>query len=534
MRRNSAGTTGKDSRSVGTRRHALLVLAVAAFLSVVPQAGAATTVDVSACAAPGPAEYVRFFLQPVPGHPEMADAVLCVHNVLVDATLGAAFAGLNVSAPMATGVTFRSLAVTPATNGVTPPGDQISADWGTIDARGTSWAGGVRFQVESAVPRTVRVAGTSVGAINFTGNDTERTLFAVLDRTTIAPSASSNHRPVANADWIDFGRSGRPTRPRVLANDTDPDGDRLKVLRLVRGTRCGKLRLVNGVARFKAPRAGCTTRQRAIYVATDGKLSSNRASIFVMPTIRVAKRPRSTYKLVVRAIDSYSGSAVPAGKAFVLSWPFGVLCPGACSHTFTRNQKVKLTAFGGAQRVFDEWRGGWCSVSTIHCTVTMQNDRSVEAKFFTTTSADAIPPTWWYSGSTKTYDPARARTLCRRGDCYQIFSRYQAKQLAKNSKWLVDRTVRPDSGWDAFCTVVGVAIVAFSGGTANPDLTQPGACDAFAASASALDTIGERQDLRYAISQAANSDSCLILHLNDGKYVAARRSTSGGIDDSCQ
>lgn len=43
-----------------------------------------------------------------------------------------------------TRLTFRSLAVTPATSGVTPSGEQISADWGAIDARGRSCAGGVR------------------------------------------------------------------------------------------------------------------------------------------------------------------------------------------------------------------------------------------------------------------------------------------------------------------------------------------------------------------------------------------------------
>jgi hypothetical protein len=91
-------------------------------------------------------------------------------------------------------------------------------------------------------------------------------------------------RPIANADVIGLSKTHKPVAINVLRNDRDPGGKQLKVKKLVRGVKCGKLTLKNGMARFKDPEKGCAKRQRGIYTATNGKLVSNKASIFVNPT----------------------------------------------------------------------------------------------------------------------------------------------------------------------------------------------------------------------------------------------------------
>ena len=104
-----------------------------------------------------------------------------------------------------------------------------------------------------------------------------------------------NHRPVANADGVPAKRWDEPVK--VLANDTDADGDPLSVAR-VEKLKCGRLKIEpdKQAISFIVPRKGCARTQRGVYVASDGKAKSNRASLLPprwRPELALAIRDQS-------------------------------------------------------------------------------------------------------------------------------------------------------------------------------------------------------------------------------------------------
>ena len=190
--------------------------------------------------------------------------------------------------PAGGGYTFQVLGfATPGAAAAGPPGPQASLGVADIAHGAGRWAGGMRIRI-SGPPVAATVAATGTGTDHVDSGDLQHGVVAAL---TLTPSAAGpppggpapgNHPPVANADRLVPGKWLAPVA--VLANDTDEDGDALTVARVERMT-CG--RLVIGADRrtiaFEPPAAGCTRRQRGVYVATDGKAESNRASFFVPP-----------------------------------------------------------------------------------------------------------------------------------------------------------------------------------------------------------------------------------------------------------
>jgi preprotein translocase subunit YajC len=68
------------------------------------------------------------------------------------------------------------------------------------------------------------------------------------------------------------------------------------------------------------------------------------------------------------------------GIGSVTSSPAGINCGDDCSETYTKVQKVKLTAKADASSAFTGWSGGGCS-GTKTCTVTVDTAITVTADF---------------------------------------------------------------------------------------------------------------------------------------------------------
>jgi len=83
------------------------------------------------------------------------------------------------------------------------------------------------------------------------------------------------------------------------------------------------------------------------------------------------------------------------GQGSVTSSPAGISCRPTCSHAFDYNTPVTLTARPafGTEYVFDGW-GGACAGDNYTCQVTMNQPRSVTARFASLISSISTPPPW--------------------------------------------------------------------------------------------------------------------------------------------
>jgi CSLREA domain-containing protein/uncharacterized repeat protein (TIGR02543 family) len=77
-----------------------------------------------------------------------------------------------------------------------------------------------------------------------------------------------------------------------------------------------------------------------------------------------------------------TASVTPSGSGHVLSSPSGIVCPNDCTENYKPGTAVKLTANpqDSAGYKFDHWTGS-CTGSTVTCTVTMTQNRTVQAIF---------------------------------------------------------------------------------------------------------------------------------------------------------
>jgi hypothetical protein len=73
-------------------------------------------------------------------------------------------------------------------------------------------------------------------------------------------------------------------------------------------------------------------------------------------------------------------SKTGTGTGTVTSSPAGINCGDDCSETYSKVQKVKLTAKADASSTFTGWSGGGCS-GTKTCTVTVDTAVAVAADF---------------------------------------------------------------------------------------------------------------------------------------------------------
>jgi hypothetical protein len=88
------------------------------------------------------------------------------------------------------------------------------------------------------------------------------------------------------------------------------------------------------------------------------------------------------------------------GNGSVTSSPAGINCGSDCSETYTKVQKVKLTAKADASSSFTGWSGGGCS-GTKTCTVTVDGAVTVTADFALKTPDISVAQTSIEFGSVK-------------------------------------------------------------------------------------------------------------------------------------
>ena len=93
-------------------------------------------------------------------------------------------------------------------------------------------------------------------------------------------------------------------------------------------------------------------------------------------------------------------SKTGTGTGTVTSSPAGINCGSDCSETYTKGQKVKLTAKADANSTFTGWSGGGCS-GTKTCTVTVDTAITVTADFALKTPDISVAQTPIQFGSIK-------------------------------------------------------------------------------------------------------------------------------------
>jgi hypothetical protein len=69
------------------------------------------------------------------------------------------------------------------------------------------------------------------------------------------------------------------------------------------------------------------------------------------------------------------------GEGIVTSDQGGISCPSTCVASFPRGTTVTLTATPNQGSRFAEWRGGPCNNTSGTCPLTMNDNRSANARF---------------------------------------------------------------------------------------------------------------------------------------------------------
>jgi preprotein translocase subunit YajC len=121
--------------------------------------------------------------------------------------------------------------------------------------------------------------------------------------------------------------------------------------------------------------------------------ATNEEMIISLPkTTKVEQLLHTLYTLTI--VKSGTGSGM------VTSSPAGINCGDDCSETYSKVQKVKLTAKADASSTFTGWSGGGCS-GTKTCTVTVDTAVTVIADFALKTPDISIAQTSLDFGSIK-------------------------------------------------------------------------------------------------------------------------------------
>jgi len=190
--------------------------------------------------------------------------------------------------------TTRNTAVTIAVlaNDTDSNGDTLTVTSFTQPANGlVSFANGIA---------TFTPATDFVGATTFTYVATDGQLQSNVATVTVQVNAIANTAPVAGNDTATTTK-GTPVNIAVLANDTDANGDALSVSSFTQPAN-GTVTFTNGIATY-TPATGFVGTNTFTYVATDGQLQSNVATV----TVQV-NQPANTAPVAVNDTTTTSRS----------------------------------------------------------------------------------------------------------------------------------------------------------------------------------------------------------------------------------
>ena len=121
-------------------------------------------------------------------------------------------------------------------------------------------------------------------------------------------------------------------------------------------------------------------------------------TVYAMNENMIISLPKTTK--VEQILYTLTVSKSGTGNGTVTSSPAGINCGSDCSETYTKVQKVKLTAKADANSTFTGWSGGGCS-GTKTCTVTVDTAVTVTADFALKTPDISVAQTSIEFGSIK-------------------------------------------------------------------------------------------------------------------------------------
>jgi Bacterial Ig domain/Divergent InlB B-repeat domain/RTX calcium-binding nonapeptide repeat (4 copies) len=186
---------------------------------------------------------------------------------------------------------------------------------------------------------------------------------------TLAPGASvvletstrfdaENRAPAAVADTASTGRD-TPVDVDVRANDSDPDGDALRVVSVTQPAHGSVSIQPTGRIRY-TPSSGFEGGDSFTYTVDDG-------------------RGGAATTAVALTVGTFTLTLEKTGNGRILSTPARIDCGASCGADFVTGSTVTLLAHPDPGWTFPGWTGA-CS-GTSPCTVTMDAARSVGADF---------------------------------------------------------------------------------------------------------------------------------------------------------
>ena len=204
----------------------------------------------------------------------------------------------------------------PLTVSATPPSITSGGPAATLSATGGSTGGTVTYAVVGSAGVSCVISGNtlkatgSAGTCSVTGTMAGNGNYEPVSSATLAVPVLANVAPVAMNDSFTLLVNGTTpvtvAAPGLLANDTDANRDALKVAgstprTITLANSGGRVTLQqNGGFTYTPPSASFSGSRSFTYQSTDGKLTSNTATV----TLTIARRPTATADTTATALNT--------------------------------------------------------------------------------------------------------------------------------------------------------------------------------------------------------------------------------------
>ena len=205
---------------------------------------------------------------------------------------------------------------TPLTISANPPSITSGGPAATLSASGGSTGGTVSYAAVGSAGVSCIISGNtlkatgSAGTCNVTGTMAGNGNYEPVSSAPLAVKVLANVAPVAVNDAFTLLVNGTTpvtvAAPGLLANDTDANRDLLKVAGITPRTITlansgGRVTLqANGGFTYTPPSVSFSGTRSFTYQATDGKLTSNTATV----TLAIARRPTATADTTATALNT--------------------------------------------------------------------------------------------------------------------------------------------------------------------------------------------------------------------------------------